>query len=266
MYLRVVIARPVLNDEPDGLMRAVILVHAAHFWEVVHAQLGLEQDGLIVIDDRADIVHPPLAVGSVGMPFHDDVDAGRVRVDTLEHCWARQREIVVTAVGVVPARLRLGKWKVVPIGRFIIHGCPSCWLTVVGAAWVRAVCSKEIGALWRTNAIDKDISALANTDCDDSGVIRINRDKVVGDDLHDVAIDRNLQSCVCASVDDSQAVDLARGEVELSHRSRGARVLGLVNICAVVWVLAVDEHVLSVRVHRSIDQRWRDATQEVLVI
>ena len=113
--------------------------------------------------------------------------------------------------------------------------------------------------------LNDNLSALTDSKSDHVSLVRLDGDKVVGDDSHIVAINAEEEDSLSTVVDQTEQVLLASFELESGKVViRGASSFGLV---AGVAGLAVDEHVVGGRREdRSFPGGVVDLLEEVLVV
>lgn len=240
-------------DEVDAdVFCAGELVHVPFGLEVGLAVLGLEEHRRVVVAAVSAVVEIPDEVCAVGLEL--EVDALDV-VGCLEGNlakWDADGQVVVLAL----LKFRGGDgggggWNSIGIGVFVVHGCES-----VGRHAVVERATEALGELgthpesvaWLADGFHDDISTLADGNGDYICCVRLDGDKVDGDDLQLMAVDAELLDTFSTSVDKTQKMLLSRLELELGNTSVGR-----------AWPSSVRTGV----VHATVDEivvRWREAT------
>lgn len=69
--------------------------------------------------------------------------------------------------------------------------------------------------------MDDDVCSLSDSKCDNLRIVRLDGNKVIGDNGHIVTVNRELLDAFCASIDESQTVGLTGCEVERGNARIG---------------------------------------------
>jgi len=246
-----------VHDDADGFGIAHV-EDPTLVGEVLCADGGIEQDRVVEVAHVGGVVHVPDEFPSGVVAAGQDEVEGNLRVGDVHLVgWNGDVEGVVgTCGGEEEARrvdvgLGLGVGAVVCI--FVVDlGPGGSGDAVVQAAASLALRSKTRWALFKSHpdslgrvvtALDDDFETLSDSQSDHVGLVRLDGDKVVGDDGHVVSIDAEEEDGLGTVVDQAEQVLLASLELEC----REACVFGalLVGLTAGVVGLSVDKHVVG---------------------
>ena len=217
------------------------------------AQVGFEQDGVVVVCAESAVVDEPELVGAIGLESHVELlGDGRlgVRGDPVVRHGRGQRVVGAVVDGGVGDR-RLGRGDYGGVGVLVVDCCYG-----FGGDAVEEVAASHEGAFAERGAhpdcvgglaggFDDDVASLADAEGHYVDLVGDDRDEVIGDDGHGVVVDAELLHALGTGVDQADAVGLAGLELELGDTGVG-RASGVVALAGVVH-LSVDQVVVAHR-------------------